>query len=73
LLGDDSTFTTVKVYTSLNQQSLQSFIMPEYSIEEYADMHFVYGECSGNAMLLSEGMRNVFLSGESQTVKPFLV
>jgi hypothetical protein len=23
--------------------------MPEYSIEEYADMHFVYGECSGNA------------------------
>jgi hypothetical protein len=34
---------------SLNQQSLQSFITPEYSIEEYADMHFVYGECSGNA------------------------
>jgi hypothetical protein len=49
LLGDDSKFTTVKVYTSLNQQSLQSSIMPEYSIEEYADMHFVYGECSGNA------------------------
>jgi hypothetical protein len=23
--------------------------MPEYSIEEYADMHFVYGEYSGNA------------------------
>jgi hypothetical protein len=25
--------------------------MPEYSIKEYADMHFVYGygECSGNA------------------------
>jgi hypothetical protein len=23
--------------------------MPEYSIEEYADMHFLYGECSGNA------------------------
>jgi hypothetical protein len=22
--------------------------MPEYSIQEYADMHFVYGECSGN-------------------------
>jgi hypothetical protein len=23
--------------------------MPEYSIEEYAHMHFMYGECSGNA------------------------
>jgi hypothetical protein len=23
--------------------------MPEYSIEEYADMFFAYGECSGNA------------------------
>jgi hypothetical protein len=23
--------------------------MPEYSIQEYADMHFVCGECSGNA------------------------
>lgn len=23
--------------------------MPEYSIEEYVDMHFVYGECGGNA------------------------
>jgi hypothetical protein len=32
-----------------NQQLLQSFTKPEYSIEEYADMHFVYGECSGNA------------------------
>jgi hypothetical protein len=23
--------------------------MPEYSTEQYADMYFVYGECSGNA------------------------
>jgi hypothetical protein len=30
-------------------QRLQSFTMPEYSMEEYADMHFLYGECSGNA------------------------
>lgn len=29
--------------------TIASFAMPEYSFEEYADMHFVYGECSGNA------------------------
>jgi hypothetical protein len=30
-------------------QRLQSFTMPEYFIEEYADMYFVYGKYGGKA------------------------
>jgi hypothetical protein len=29
--------------------------MPEYSIEEYADMYFVYGNIAERLLLLSEG------------------
>jgi hypothetical protein len=28
--------------------------MPEYSIAEYADIHFVYGECNGNALAAAQ-------------------
>jgi hypothetical protein len=30
--------------------------MPEYSIEEYADMYFVYGNIAERLLLLSEGI-----------------
>jgi hypothetical protein len=57
---------TVKVYTPIIQfdliyrlQRLQPFTMPEYSIEEYADMHtdiFCMGNVAERPVLLSEGM-----------------
>jgi hypothetical protein len=38
--------------------------MLEYSIEEYADMHFVYGECSGNANAAVRRYAYVMANGE---------
>jgi hypothetical protein len=42
-------------------QRLQSFTMPEYSIEEYADMHFLYGECSGIANAAVQRYANAYV------------
>jgi hypothetical protein len=46
---------------------LQSFTMPEYSIEEYADMYFVYGNIAERLLLLSEGMLMLVL-GQTEDI-----
>jgi hypothetical protein len=35
--------------------------MPEYSIEEYADMHFLYGEYNGNANVAVRRYANAYV------------
>jgi hypothetical protein len=38
--------------------------MPEYSIEEYADMYFLYGECSGNANAAVRRYANAYVMAD---------
>jgi hypothetical protein len=41
--------------------------MPEYSIEEYADTYFVYGNIAERLLLLSEGMLMLVL-GQTEDI-----
>jgi hypothetical protein len=41
--------------------------MPEYSIEEYADMYFGYGNIAERLLLLSEGMLMLVL-GQTEDI-----